>query len=113
MANPFVWFDLRTPQRDAARRFYTRLLDWQIDDDGAIAAAGEPFGVVAQASEARWLPYIQVEDLDEATRRAVELGASIVQPRAAGPAGHFTTISDPTGAHLALWQAPDPPASAG
>jgi predicted enzyme related to lactoylglutathione lyase len=109
MANPFVWFDLRTPAKDAAQRFYTSLLNWQIDDDGTMAAGAEPWGVVAedpQAATARWLPYIQVEDLDEATRRAQELGATIVQPRTAGPAGHFTTISDPTGAQVALWQAP-------
>jgi hypothetical protein len=109
VANPFVWFDLRTPARDAARQFYSSLLGWQIGDDGAIAAGEEPWGVVAedaQASTARWLPYIQVEDLEEATRRALDLGASIVQPKTAGPAGFFTTISDPTGAHVALWQAP-------
>jgi len=29
-----------------------------------------------------------------------------VQPRTQGPAGFFTTISDPTGAQVALWQAP-------
>ena len=33
--------------------------------------------------------------------------ASVVQPGTAGPAGFFTTISDPTGAQVALWQAPD------
>ena len=116
MPNPFVWFDLRTPAKDAARRFYSSLLSWQIGDDGAIAAGDEPWGVVAEdpeASTARWLPYIQVEDLEEATRRALELGATIVQPRPAGPAGYFTTISDPTGAQVALWQAPEPDSVAG
>jgi predicted enzyme related to lactoylglutathione lyase len=111
--NPFVWFDLRTPAKDAAQRFYSSLLSWQIGNDGAIAAGDEPWGVVAEdpeASTARWLPYIQVEDVDEATRRALELGASLVQPKTAGPAGFFTTISDPTGAHVALWQAPEPDA---
>ena len=109
MPNPFVWFDLRTPAKDAAQRFYSSLLSWQIDDNGTMAAGAEPWGVIAEDPEAsaRWLPYIQVEDLDEATRRAQELGATIVQPRTAGPAGFFTTISDPTGAQVALWQAPE------
>jgi predicted enzyme related to lactoylglutathione lyase len=109
VANPFVWFDLRTPARDAAERFYSSLLGWQIDDDGALAAGGEPWGVVAEDRElaaARWLPYIQVENLDEATQRAVDLGASTIQPRTAGPAGFFATISDPSGAQVALWQGP-------
>jgi predicted enzyme related to lactoylglutathione lyase len=110
VANPFVWFDLRTPARDAAERFYSSLLGWQIADDGAMAAGGEPWGVVAEDAalpDARWIPYIQVEDVDEATRRAVELGASVVQPKTAGPAGFFTTIEDPGGAQVALWQGPD------
>jgi uncharacterized protein len=107
--NPFVWFDLRTPARDAAERFYSDLLGWHVADGGALASGGEPWGVVAEDREldaARWLPYIQVEDLDEATERAVALGATVVQPRTAGPAGFFTTISDPTGAQVALWQGP-------
>ena len=116
MPNPFVWFDLRTPARDAAQRFYSSLLSWEIADDGAIASGAEPWGVVAEepdAPAARWLPYIQVEDVDEATRRALELGAAVVQPKTAGPAGFFTTIADPTGAHVALWQAPAEEPAAG
>jgi uncharacterized protein len=109
VASPFVWFDLRTPARDAARRFYGSLLSWQIGDDGAIASGGDPWGVVADdpsLEAGQWLPYIQVENVDEAARRAVELGATIVQGKTAGPAGFFTTIADPTGARVALWEAP-------
>lgn len=47
MANPFVWFDLRTPAKDAAQRFYSSLLNWQIDENGTMAAGAEPWGVVA------------------------------------------------------------------
>jgi predicted enzyme related to lactoylglutathione lyase len=110
VASPFVWFDLRTPARDAAERFYSSLLGWQIADNGGMAAGGEPWGAVAEDPDlqhARWLPYIQVEDLEEATQRAVELGATVVQAKTQGPAGFFTTISDPGGAQVALWQAPD------
>lgn len=109
MANPFVWFDLRTPARDSARRFYSSLLDWDIGDDGAISSGDDPWGVVADDPEqqsGQWLPYIQVEDVDEAARRAVELGATVVQEKTAGPAGFFTTIADPAGARVALWEAP-------
>jgi uncharacterized protein len=112
VASPFVWFDLRTPARDAAERFYSNLLGWQIADNGGMAAGGDPWGAVADdpdLQEARWLPYIQVEDLEEATRRAVELGATVIQDKTAGPAGFFTTISDPGGAQVALWQAPVAP----
>ena len=109
MPNPFVWFDLRTPERGSARRFYGDLLDWDIGEDGSMSAGGEPWGVVAEDSgvdAGHWLPYIQVENVDEAARRAVALGATIVQEKTAGPAGFFTTIADPGGARVALWEGP-------
>jgi predicted enzyme related to lactoylglutathione lyase len=109
MPNPFVWFDLRAPRRDAAARFYGALLDWDVGDDGALSAGGDPWGVVADepgAETGYWLPYIQVDDVDEAARKAVGLGAEIVQEKTAGPAGFFTTIADPTGARVALWEPP-------
>lgn len=110
MSNPFVWFDLRTPEKDAAERFYGSLLGWKIDDNGAVAGEGQPWGAVAgdpELSSGHWLPYIQVEDVDAATAQAVELGAAVVQPKTAGPAGHYVTIKDPGGAQVALWQGPD------
>jgi uncharacterized protein len=111
MPNPFVWFDLRATRRDAAARFYSELLDWDVGDDGGMSAGGDPWGAVTEepaAATGYWLPYIQVEDVDEAARRAVALGADVVQEKTAGPAGFFVTIADPTGARVALWE---PPAS--
>lgn len=107
MGSPFVWFDLRTPQGDAARRFYAGLLDWEIDGNGALASGGAPWGVVAEddgLDAAHWLPYVQVDDVDVAAAKALELGATIMQEKTAGPAGHFTVIADPLGAPVALWQ---------
>jgi uncharacterized protein len=62
-------------------------------------------GIVhADAAAGRWLPYVVVEDLDEAAKRAVVLGATVVADATAGPAGTSVTIADPGGAHLALFK---------
>ena len=34
-----------------------------------------------------WLPYVVVDDLDQATKRAVSLGATVVSQASDGPAG--------------------------
>lgn len=119
MSSPFVWFDLRSDDGEAARDFYAELLGWPTQDVEAggpmlTMFAGEdgPWGAVAEppaaAKGAHWLPYVQVDDVDLATTKATELGATVLQERTEGPAGSFVAIADPGGAPIALWQ----PASA-
>jgi hypothetical protein len=45
-----------------------------------------------------------VEDLDEAAKRAVSLGATVIAGPADGPAGTSVTIADPGGAQFALFK---------
>ena len=56
------------------------------------------------AAGAGWLPYVVVEDLDEAAKRAVSLGATVIASPVDGPAGASVTIADPGGARLALFK---------
>lgn len=52
-----------------------------------------------------WLAYVEVGDIDAATRKAQSLGAKVVKDITEVPgAGHFSIISDPTGAVLGLWK---------
>lgn len=52
-----------------------------------------------------WLVYIAVENADESTKRAVELGAKVLSgPFDVMDKGRMSIIEDPMGAHLALWQ---------
>lgn len=54
----------------------------------------------------RWLAYVRVDDVAAATKKAKELGATVLQNRTEVPNfGWFSVISDPTGAVLGLWQA--------
>lgn len=109
MGSPFLWFDLSTRDGDTARGFYERLLDWEIADRSGPAAmiGGEaPWGSISDSDNgaSRWMPYVQVEDVETATAKAVDLGATVLRDKTRGPAGWFATIEDPTGAALALWQ---------
>ena len=60
--------------------------------------------VQADTAGGGWLPYVMVQDLDEAAKRAVSLGASVIAGAADGPAGTSVTIADPGGARLALFK---------
>ena len=121
---PFVFFDLRTADASAVRRFYTELFGWKIVDvpSGAgtapmFVADDGPWGGLTQLAEnderkPQWIPYAPVADLDEAVRRATALGATLVRGRMDLPQGSLALITDPTGALVTLWQASETPASA-
>lgn len=115
MGSLFVWYDLNVAADDAdnVRRFYTDLLGWNIGPDhgggpyrGWIMDGKQPCGAIVEADApgaSRWMPYVQVEDLDKAVEQATALGATVVAGKTDGPAGTAVTISDPGGAVLALW----------
>jgi len=113
MASKFVWFDVAARKPDAVREFYGALFDWPIGPDsnpgpynGWIMDGEQPWAAVVEADDStagRWVPYVQVDDLDAATDKATALGATVVQGKTDGPAGTAVTIADPGGAIIALW----------
>ena len=113
MGSKFVWYDVAAREPNAVREFYGALFDWPIGPDsnpgpynGWIMDGERPWAAVVEAEDAtagRWVPYVQVDDLDAAVTKAKELGASIVQDKTDGPAGTAVTIADPGGALVALW----------
>ncbi len=55
---------------------------------------------------AHWLAYVGVEDIAASTRKARELGATILQDvMEIGDYGRLSVIKDPTGAVIAMWSA--------
>jgi predicted enzyme related to lactoylglutathione lyase len=56
------------------------------------------------ATAGRWVPYVQVDDLDSAVDNAISNGGTMVHPASEGPAGTSVTIADPGGALLALFK---------
>jgi uncharacterized protein len=112
VADPFVWFDLRSADPAASRSFCEELLGWEVAEvpvgDRAIPmfAREEPWASIVpdELDHPGWFPYVQVPDLDTATEKAKALGATVLQPPAEGPAGTYTPIREPGGAVFALFQ---------
>ena len=110
MTAGFVWFHNGSDKPAESAAFYRELLGWSASDGPGdmtmLGAGGQPFAGISSRAKATggWVPYAQVDELDAATKRAVKLGAEVVQPRTKGPAGDFTIVRDPGGATVALWQ---------
>jgi uncharacterized protein len=109
-----MWFDLSAPDVEKTREFYSALFGWAVAPAGDagpyqawITDGSQPWAGIVQAGTAAgagWLPYVVVEDLDSAAKRAVSLGATVIAGPADGPAGTSVTVSDPGGARLALFK---------
>jgi predicted enzyme related to lactoylglutathione lyase len=93
--SPFVWCDLRTKNAAQSRSFYEQLFGWDVADvpagDTRVPMVGgeQPWAsMVADGSDPLGrFPYMQIDDLDAATRRAEEPAATALEGSAEGPAG--------------------------
>lgn len=121
MANPHgmpIWYELQTPDPDAATIFYDAVVGWTIEGRPAgemdyrmiVAEGGNVGGVTpinasipGAATTPGWLMYLGVDDVD-ATVAAIVAAGGIV---AMGPfdlpgAGRFAKVADPQGAPFYL-----------
>lgn len=110
-----VWHDLNTPDIDKSKRFYGELFAWRVtasDGWNFIHAADEPdhFGAMMPLDPKRnapshWVPYIAVENLDDATAAVKQAGGKLhLGKTAAGKSGHFAVAADAQSAVFTLWQ---------
>lgn len=110
MSDTFVWFHNSSEKPHEAKPFYEKLLGWKPSSGPADTTmfSGEkgPFAALGgrDGDAPGWLPYVQVDDVDVATTKAVKLGATLIKEKTRGPAGQFSVVRDPGGATLALWQ---------
>ena len=117
----FSWIDLATPDPEGAKRFYGELFGWEPEDvptggpvyamcrlDGAnVAAIGEqPQDQREMGIPPHWNSYVTVDSVDASAQRVTELGGAVVAaPFDVLDAGRMTSIQDPAGAYLNLWEA--------
>jgi predicted enzyme related to lactoylglutathione lyase len=110
---PVVHLELHTGDLQGARALYAEICGWRpvwIDASGGSYLALELDGVhgggivECGTERARWLPYVEVADIDEATDRARLFGASILLEPREGPAGWRSVIATPAGGEIAFWQ---------
>lgn len=110
MSDAFVWFHNSSNKPNESDVFYEKLLGWKSTkgpSDMTMLGGGDgPHASLGAAADGDvgWLPYVQVDDVDAATKRAVKLGAGLVKEKTRGPAGEFSVVRDPGGAAIALWQ---------
>jgi predicted enzyme related to lactoylglutathione lyase len=110
------WNELMTTDAALAEAFYTNLFGWTPDrqDMGGTAyvvfrQGEEPkAGMMQMGPEfgsipSHWMPYVTVDNADEAVEKAKSLGAKIeVPPRDVEGIGRFSVLQDPTGAHFSI-----------
>ncbi|MEO6510334.1 MAG: hypothetical protein ABIO16_05025 [Nocardioides sp.] len=109
-AGDLVHLELHTPDVEEAAELGRVLFGWR---PRPVAAAGAPYlsldvgcsaGLVAcGAPKAVWVPYIEVEDVECTTRRALDLGAERLLGPLTGPAGRRSVLRTSLG-ELALWE---------
>jgi predicted enzyme related to lactoylglutathione lyase len=96
MTAAFVWFHNNSDDPGQARAFYEKLLGWKPAEGPAgmtmFAGSDGPFAALGakEGKATGWLPYVQVDDVDKATRQAVDLGATLLEQKRRGPAGEFS-----------------------
>ncbi len=117
----FSWNELLTTDVSAAKAFYTGLLGWTTEDmpmpdmhmaytvakvgDTPVAGMMSMPPDVPKGMPPVWGSYITVSDVEAATRKAVELGGSIIKPPTNIPeVGRFCVLADPQGAVFSMIQ---------
>lgn len=115
----FLWYDLLTPDVDAAVRFYTQALGWETEvwDGGGEpytmwTAGGRPIGGVVrlpdEAAKAgappHWVSYIGTPDVDGAGERIRNAGGKELVPAVdVDTVGRFSSWQDPQGGVFAIF----------
>jgi hypothetical protein len=117
MANPFVHVELNTSDPAAAKKFYSGLFGWKLQDmpmgPGQIytmidVGKGTGGGIQQKPmpeAPTMWLSYVQVDDVKQTIAKARELGAEVFLEYMEVPGyGALGVFADPAGAALGLWQ---------
>jgi predicted enzyme related to lactoylglutathione lyase len=110
---PVVHLELHTPDQAAASAFYARLLGWRPEviearcgSYLALGLGGCLDGGIVECRTRRplWLPYVEVDQVDERTEHAQRLGARVLLEPREGPAGRRSVVSTPEAGEIAFWQ---------
>ena len=118
----YLWYDLMTPDIDAAVAFYGKVTGWTTTPFTPVPgqpsytmwtnAAGEPMGGTmtlpaeqsAAGVPAHWIAYVGTPDVDATAADAVALGATTQLPPTDVPTvGRVAVLADPQGAFFALY----------
>ena len=121
----FTWYELRTPDLDAAQAFYEDVMGWSTQRDAAGGAflrapGGERLASLEVLPErarlagapAHWLGHVGVPDVEAWLQRFVSAGGQPRGPVRRSAAGDVASVTDPQGAVLGLSSRGDGPSPA-
>jgi predicted enzyme related to lactoylglutathione lyase len=112
-SSPVVHLELHTADLPQARDLYAELCGWRPEWIETRAGCylslelGDGFGggiVECPIRGPLWLPYVEVDEIAEATDRARKLGASVLLEPREGPAGWRSVVATRVGGEIAFWQ---------
>jgi predicted enzyme related to lactoylglutathione lyase len=118
----FVWYELMTPDPQAAILFYTDVIGWTTQPFGEggnytmwVGSQGPLGGTMKLDEQAakmgappHWMAHVQVPNVDATVAQARKLDAKVfVEPTDIPTVGRFAVIADPQGASISVF-APAP-----
>lgn len=131
MTNPcgsFIWYELMTPDPDAAATFYGSVVGWKIAPQPSPEAGGMDYrmiersdggmagGVLKLTEETTsggarpcWMPYLYVTDVDAEVAAIEKEGGKLLMPPMDLPVGRIAMLADPQGIPIYI-MTPIPPA---
>jgi len=119
----FCWTEIASNDADKCMDFYTNVFGWEFKKGDAApgmayneftTGGDQPAGGLYQI-DPQWfggnpppphfMSYVMVDDVDETTKKAAELGGTVTRgPMDIPGVGRFSIIADPTGAHIATFK---------
>jgi predicted enzyme related to lactoylglutathione lyase len=120
----FVWYELITPDMEAAAAFYVKVMGWSTRGASAPSAAYTLFTIGGTSvagltklpenarkmgAEPRWIGYVSADNVDATVDRITQLGGAVHAPPTDIPnVSRFSVVADPQMATLVLvkWRGP-------
>ncbi len=112
MAHVIVHFEVPVDDVARAKKFYSGLFGWTLEDMGDEYTLIQPGdggpggGMMKRMAPGQQITnYFGVEDVDAYTKKAQSLGATLLMPKTPVPQmGWFAQLQDTEGNVFALWQ---------
>lgn len=126
----FIWYELMTPDADAAAKFYGAVIGWKISDHANPQASGMDYRMIGRSDGGQaggvllltpemlehgarptWLGYLQVTNVDSAIAAIEADGGKTLMPKNALPVGTIAMMADPLGTPFYIMDPIPPPGS--
>jgi predicted enzyme related to lactoylglutathione lyase len=124
----FIWYELMTPDADAAAKFYGSVVGWTIGARSDSTVGGKDYRMIGRSdggfeggvlaltpdmashgARPTWLGYLHVSDVDASVRAITADGGRLLMPVMELPVGKIAMMADPMGTAFYVMK-PVPPA---